>query len=266
MQSIRASVRHPQFRAGLRDMSSVSLGIAAWGLVTGVAMVKSGLSVPLALMMTFTVFAGSAQLAALPLIATSAPLWVIWATALCINLRFVIFSAQWRPFFMRFPLRERLALGYISADLSYVLFMKRFQEPRDDEGQIEYFLGGSAINWFSWQSSSVLGILLADVIPTQWGLGFAGVLALLGLTWSLMSDRATALAAAVAGAAAVAAFALPFKLNILVAIAAAVCVGLLIDGGGDGGRRVREALLRATQRRSPRLPAGPARREEGAAA
>lgn len=266
MQSIRASVRHPQFRTGIREMSSVSLGIAAWGLVTGVAMVKSGLSIPLALMMTFTVFAGSAQLAALPLIATSAPLWVIWATALCINLRFVIFSAQWRPFFMRFPLRERLALGYISADLSYVLFMKRFQEPRDDEGQIEYFLGGSAINWVSWQGASVVGILLADVIPTQWGLGFAGVLALLGLTWSLMSDRATALAAAVAGAAAVAAFALPFKLNILVAIAAAVCVGLLIDGGGDAGRRVRDALLRAAQRVSPSLPGGPARRDEGAAA
>ena len=155
-------------------MSSVSLGIGAWGLVTGVAMVKSGLSVPLALLMTFTVFAGSAQLAALPLMATGAPLWVIWATAFCVNLRFVIFSAQWRPFFMRFPLRERLALGYISADLSYVLFMKRFQEPREDEGQIEYFLGGSSINWLSWQVASVVGILLADVIPTQWGLGFAG--------------------------------------------------------------------------------------------
>ena len=249
MPSFATSFRHPQFREGLRDMSSVSLGIGAWGLVTGVAMVKSGLSVPLALLMTFTVFAGSAQLAALPLMATGAPLWVIWATAFCVNLRFVIFSAQWRPFFMRFPLRERLALGYISADLSYVLFMKRFQEPRDDEGQIEYFLGGSSINWLSWQTASVLGILLADVIPTQWGLGFAGVLALLGLACSLLSDRTTALAAAVAGAAAVAAFSLPFKLNILVAIAAAVCVGLMIEGGGgDSGRRAREALLRAAQR------------------
>ena len=29
----------------------------------------------------------------------------------------------------------------------------------------------------------------------------------------------------------------------MVAIAAAVCVGLMIDGSGDAGRRVREALL-----------------------
>jgi predicted branched-subunit amino acid permease len=255
MMSISASVRHPQFREGLRDMSSVSLGIAAWGLVTGVAMVKSGLSVPLALLMTFTVFAGSAQLAALPLMATGAPMWVIWATAVCVNLRFVIFSAQWRPFFKRLPLGPRLALGYVSADLSYVLFMKRFEEPRADQGQIEYFMGGSTINWLSWQTFSVIGIVLGDAVPTEWGLGFAGVLSLIGLTLSLVSDRATALAAAVAGAAAVAAFALPFKLNILVAIAAAVCFGLLIDGGGgDAGRRARDALLRASRRLAPGKP------------
>ena len=55
----------------------VSLGIAAWGLVTGVAMVKSGLSVPLALMMTLTVFAGSVQLTAVPLMMAGSPAWVM---------------------------------------------------------------------------------------------------------------------------------------------------------------------------------------------
>jgi predicted branched-subunit amino acid permease len=242
MSSIRAVLRHPQFRAGAQDMSGVTLGIAAWGLVTGVAMVKGGLSVPLALFMTFTVFAGSAQLAALPLMVVGAPMWVVWATALCVNLRFVIFSAQWRPFFMRFPLRERLALGYFTADLTYVLFMRRFREPRDDEGQMEYFFGGTSVNWLAWQLPSVAGILLADVVPTHWGLGFAGVLALLGLAYSLLSDRATALAAVVAGAAAVAAFALPLRLNIVAAIAAAVCVGLMIDARGGGPMRRAEAV------------------------
>lgn len=245
MHSLSQTLRHAQFRAGAREMSAVSLGIAAWGLVTGVAMVKGGLSIPLALLMTFVVYAGSAQLAALPLMMVGAPVWVVWATALCINLRFVIFSAQWRPYFMQYRLRDRLLLGYFSGDLTYVLFMKRFPEARDDEGQVEYFMGASAANWFSWQVPAVVGILLADVIPTHWGLGFAGVLALLGLTYSLISDRATALAAVVAGAAAVAAFSLPFRLHIVVAIAAAVCIGLMMDGGGDAGRRLRAALERA---------------------
>ena len=52
--------RHPEYRRGAKDMVGIALGIAAWGLVTGVAMVNSGMGVGLALMMLLLVFAGSA--------------------------------------------------------------------------------------------------------------------------------------------------------------------------------------------------------------
>ena len=221
--------RHPAFRDGAREMTGIALGLGAWGLVTGVAMVKTGLGIPLSVLMSLIVFAGSAQLASLPLIATGAPIWVVWATAACVNLRFVIFSASWRPYFAGLPLRQRLAYGYFTADLNSVMFMRRYPEPRPHPDQAPYFWGGVSVNWVTWQAMSMLGIALADTIPTQWGLGFAGTLALLGLTGSLLSDRATWIAAAVAACAAVAAFALPFKLNIVVAIAAAVAIGIVLD-------------------------------------
>ncbi|RZU00584.1 AzlC family ABC transporter permease [Rivibacter subsaxonicus] len=260
----RTTVRHPAFRVGAREMLGPSIGVAAWGLVTGVAMVKGGLSVPLALLINFTVFAGSAQLATVPLIVSGAPVWVIWATAFCVNLRFVIFSAQWRPYFLPYPRPLRLLLGYFAGDINYVLFMKRFapagtaggaeleqsESPAAHQEQLSYFWGSVLTNYSAWQIPSVIGILLAEAIPTQWGLGFAGTLALLGLAYSLLSDRATMVSAIVAGGAAVAAFALPFKLNIVVAIAAAVCVGLFIDGSGDAGRRLRVMLT--PDRRKPR--------------
>lgn len=236
--SLSATWRHPEFRLGARHMVSLALGIAAWGLVTGVAMVKSGLSVPLALFMTFFVFAGSAQLAALPLMAAGAPMWVVWAAATCVNLRFVIFSAMWRPYFARFSRRRRCMLGYFSGDLNYVMFMKRFPEPAHRvEDQMPYYWGGVATNWIAWQGSSVLGIVLANVIPTEWGLGFAGVLALLGVMCSLLGERTTWVAAGVASAAAVAAYALPLKLNIVVAIAAAVAAGLVMETAERALRR-----------------------------
>jgi len=210
-------------------MMSLSLGLSAWGMVTGVAMVKSGLGVPLSILMSVMVFAGSAQLASLPLLAAGAPLWVVWATAFCVNLRFVIFSAGWRNYFGGSPRRQRVLLGYFTTDLNYAYFLKRYPSQRPEAEQRPYFWGGVMVNWLGWQVLSLLGILLADVIPTAWGLGFAGTLALLGLTGSLLHDRATWVAAAVAGCAAVAAYALPFKLNIVVAIAAAVAVGVLMD-------------------------------------
>jgi predicted branched-subunit amino acid permease len=221
--------KDPEFARGAREMTGTALGIGAWGLLTGIAMAKSDLAMPLAVLMSLIVFAGSAQLAALPLLAGGAPLWVIWATALCVNLRFVIFSAGWRRYFGALPRGQRLRMSYFAADLNYVLFMKRFPETPPLAQGVPYFWGGVALNWTSWQVPSLIGLFVGDRIPTEWGMGFAGTLALLGLTLSLLHDRATWVAAGVAGTAAVAAYALPLKLNILVAIAAAVAIGLVMD-------------------------------------
>lgn len=233
MSRLRQWVEHPEFRQGLRDMSSVAPGLAAWGMMTGVAMIKSGMSLVEAVAMTLLVYAGSSQLAAIPLIAAGAPVLVIWATGFCVNLRFVVFSAHMRPYLMHLPRRWRLLAGYVTADLSYVMFTKRFHRPpqdaRERQAQLAYLMGGCATNWGSWQAASLLGIFLAHAVPTHWGLGFAGILALLGVACSLASSKLRLVSAGVAGAAAVAAFALPFKLNIVVAIAAAVALCLLLE-------------------------------------
>ena len=168
---LRALAADPDFRTGARDMALPSLGLAAWGLVTGITMVKSGLSVPLACGMSLLVFAGSAQLTALPLIASGAPLWVLLATAFCVNLRFVIFSAQWRLFFGHLPRARRLMTTYFAADLNFVYFVKRYPALAPAPGQQRYFWGGVAVNWPTWQACSFTGILLADRIPTHWGIG-----------------------------------------------------------------------------------------------
>jgi len=225
--------RHPECRRGFADMAGVAPGIAAWGLMTGVAMVKSGLSTVEALLMATTVFAGSSQLAAMPLIQAGAPMWVILATGFCVNLRFVVFSAHLRPYLMHLPRWQRLVTGYLSADLTYVLFTKHYPQPgaNADEraAQMAYLAGNGGINWASWVTSSVVGVILANFVPTSWGLGFAGILALVGMLASLANTRMRWVSAGVAGSAAVAAFALPLKLNILVAIAAAVTVCLLLE-------------------------------------
>ncbi len=210
-------------------------GLAAWGLMTGVAMVKSGLSVAESLAMTFTVFAGSSQLAAMPLLVAGAPLWVVLATGFCVNLRFVVFSLHLRPYFMHQPLWRRLISGYLTTDISYVMFVQRYPQPAQWEdaatlrAQEAYLAGGCAVNWATWMAASVLGIVLANAVPVHWGLGFAGILALLGVACSLASSRLRLVSASIAGAAAVAAFALPFRLNIVVAICAAVAVCLSLD-------------------------------------
>ena len=68
-------------------------------------------------------------------------------------------------------------------------------EPTPAPGQLSYLVGGAAWNWVSWQIPALLGIALADRIPTDWDLGFAGVLALLGLAYSTIAGRNSSIAA-----------------------------------------------------------------------
>ncbi len=218
--------RRPTFREGIVNMAPMALGIGAWGLMTGVAMVKSGMSVIEALAMTFLVYAGSSQLAAIPLLVAGAPAWVILATGFCVNLRFVVFSLHLRPYLMYMPRWRRILHGYLTADLSYATFTARYPAPpagvEEQRAQEAYLTGGYFITWSSWMGMSTVGIALANLIPQTWGLAFAGVLSLIGILCSMATTRLRVLAALIAGATAVAAYALPLKLNIVAAIGVAV--------------------------------------------
>lgn len=221
--------RTTMFREGIRDTLPMTIGIVAWGVVAGVAMAKSGMGVPLALFMSFATYAGSAQIAALPLITSDAPMWVVWATTLCVCLRFMAFSFQYRPYFVHLPRKQRIALSFVMGDTNFVLFIRRFPECKPGIAYEQYFLGSATVTFLAWQTSITTGILAGNVIPPSWGLGFAGTMALLALTCTQLRDRASWAAALVAACAAVAAYALPLRLNIVVAIAAAVSIGILGD-------------------------------------
>jgi predicted branched-subunit amino acid permease len=233
---LRENYRHPAFREAARNMLPLATGISAWGLMTGVAMVKSGMSVVEALAMTFLVYAGSSQLAAIPLIVAGAPAWVILATGFCVNLRFVVFSLHLRPYMMHMPRWRRMVNGYLTADMSYAMFTRRFPTPGTAPSQWreeEAFLSGNYfVTWSSWMGASVIGVALGNLIPASWGLGFAGVLCLVAVLCSLANTPLRKLSALVAGAAAVAAYALPLKLNIVIAILTAVAVSFWLERRG----------------------------------
>lgn len=203
-------------------------------------MVKTGLTEWQALGMTFAVFAGTAQMAALPLIAADAPVWVVLLTATVVNLRFVIFSATLWPYLRRFPLRKRLLLGYVTADIAAAVFVSRYtQAPADERGgteQVWFLLGVTSAIWLAWQVLSIVGIFIAGGIPGAWGLDFAAILALLGLTLPMINSRPALAGAAVAAVIAVAAANFPLKLGLVAAVIAGTAVAMSAEIAFDRTR------------------------------
>src|SRR5258708_8952177 len=109
-------------REGALDSAGLLVGIVPWGLVAGVAMVSAGLTQTQAVAMSVLVFAGTAQLAVLPLLVAKAPLWVMGATALVVNLRYAIYSAVLPPHFRPPPRLWRLLLPHITAYREFAPF------------------------------------------------------------------------------------------------------------------------------------------------
>jgi predicted branched-subunit amino acid permease len=224
------SERRVAFRLGQRAILPSLPGAFAWGLISGVAMVKGGLTVPWAIAMSLLVYAGSAQLAALPLIVAGAPLWVIVATGLITNLRFVIYSAALRPHFADRSLRVRAALGYFMTDFTFTRFMRSVQEGSlPGQNRDAWFAGVCSSNWITWQVSALTGIIGASYVPTEWGLEFTGTLALVALVGPSLNARPAVVGAIIAGLVALIAYPLPFKLGLFCGAIAGITAATLTD-------------------------------------
>lgn len=222
--------RRAEFRRGIRDIMPLTPGLIAWGLVTGVAMVKSGLPIPWAIIITLTAYAGSAQLSVLPLLTTDAPMWIVAITALLTNLRFVIYAAALRSSFAEYSTRHRTLMGYLIGDFSFITYMNRRNREGDFAHRDAYYLGMCAFNWSVWQLTSLVGIAAAAFIPTEWGLEFAGLLALVALLVPLLREQPALAGAVVAATIAVVGHAWPFKSGMLLGVVAGIAVATTVAG------------------------------------
>ena len=238
MNAIIEDERRAAWREGARDFLSPLIGVAAWGLVTGVAMAQSTLSTPQAVALSLFAFAGSAQLAALPLIAGLAPVWVTVLTALVVNLRFVIYSAALARPLGHLSFRHRLWLSYLVGDMPFVLYSRRVAGNPDWPQRDAYLSGMVVTNWIGWHASSLAGLALGASVPREWGLELAGTLALLALLIPMVIRRPpAAVGVGVTSAVALATYRFPLHLGVLVAIAAGVSAALATDWALGRGRR-----------------------------
>ncbi|ARP96267.1 AzlC family ABC transporter permease [Bordetella genomosp. 13] len=230
--------RQAAFRAGVHAIAPALIATGTWGLVTGVAMVKSGLTESMALAMTLLMYAGSAQLTSLPLIAAGAPLWLIFAAGFVVNLRFLIFGAALQPYFRQLSWPKRLALGYFTTDMGFVLFMPRYGDAaeRGTREQLWFYIGSIAPGWFVWQASSIAGILLGTLVPTEWSLDFAAVLALLAITVPLASSKPVLISMLAAGITAWVGQVLPLRLGLAAAVVAGIAAGIMAERYLKGGK------------------------------
>jgi predicted branched-subunit amino acid permease len=117
----------------------------------------------------------------------------------------------------------------VSGDMTVALFLQRYPDERPAPGKLSYLKGLMYPNWVAWQVGSIAGIFLGSAVPPQWGLGFAGTLAIICITVPLIVNKAALCGVLVAGTVAVLAVGLPYKLGLLAAVVVGMLAAMVVE-------------------------------------
>jgi predicted branched-subunit amino acid permease len=117
----------------------------------------------------------------------------------------------------------------VRARLPVAMFIERVTREGEFAHRDAWFLGACGLNWLVWQVASIVGIVATTAVPSEWGLQFAGTLALLALAILACLQWPTLAGAAVAAPVAVLTRNLPLGLGLLVGMVAGIVAAILVD-------------------------------------
>ena len=210
--------------------------VGPFAFIFGVIASDAGLDMLQFLAMTFLVVAGAAQFTAIQLMLDQAPLLVVIATALAVNLRMAMYSASITPHIGDVPLWKRAVLAYLLVDQSYAVGMTRFEaEPQmTTRAKISYYLGAVSPVLPLWFIASVLGALVGRGIPPEYALDFAIPLTFIAIVAPGLRTLAHVVAATVAVVASLLLAWLPFNVGVIIAGLLAMAAGAEMERRTQG--------------------------------
>ncbi|WP_209424401.1 AzlC family ABC transporter permease [Pararhodobacter sp. SW119] len=219
------------FLQGLRDSLPFLLVVVPFGMVFGVVATEAGLSLAQTMGFSVGVFAGASQLAALQLMSANAPVLIVMATALAVNLRLAMYSASLAPYLGAAPVWQRAIVAWLLVDQSYALAHARYESsPRMPiPARFAYYLGSVTLIVPFWCVASYLGAVLGNRIPAGLPVDFAVPITFLAVIAPMLRTLAHVAAALTSVVGVLAFAALPFNLGLLVAALIAMVVGARVE-------------------------------------
>ncbi|NCO21231.1 MAG: branched-chain amino acid ABC transporter permease [Rhodobacterales bacterium] len=219
------------YRRGIRDGAPFIIVLAPFSLLFGVVATEAGLT--LAQMMGFNVLviAGAAQFTAVSLMQEGAPIAIVLATALAVNLRMAMYSASLVPHLGAAALWQRAIASYMNVDQTYassILEYERHPEMTPDE-KMAYFFGISTPIVPCWFGFAIVGAAVGASIPPAFALDFALPIAFIAMVAPALRTLAHVAAAFTSMVMALTLAWVPSGLGLLIAAGCAMGVGALVE-------------------------------------
>lgn len=217
-----------KFVAGARDVLGISLGVIPFGLVMGQVCAMYGYSVERTVVSNLMLYAGTAQLTAIELMAKQAAPLVVIATGLFINARYVLYSAALSPSLAGERKRTKLVMAYLLTDQAYAVLTANEKNLKSTGQLIAYYLGASVVVALFWHLSVVAGYTLGNLLSSRLALDAAIPLSFVALIGPKLGEKKHALVALVSASLAILFNGLPFGSGLLVSAVLGVLLGTFL--------------------------------------
>lgn len=216
---------------GVRAGVPFLLVVMPFGLLFGVVATEAGLTTWQTMVFSSVVFAGASQFAALQLMVENAPMAIVVATALAVNLRMAMYSASLAIYLGDAPFLTRALVAYLNVDQSYAVAVNTFEDEPDmnTAQRVSYFLGAVTPIVPMWILATALGVWLGEGIPPSMALDFAVPICFLAIIAPMMRTLAHMLAAVTSIVMALLLAGVPYNLGLLIAAVAAMMVGAQVE-------------------------------------
>ncbi|MCM2352013.1 MAG: AzlC family ABC transporter permease [Pseudobdellovibrio sp.] len=162
-----------QFRRGFKSMLPIAPGIIPFGAVMGTVSADAHMSFFQTVSMNAIVFAGASQIAAVELMKYQAAIWVVVATGLIINLRFLLYSAALSPVVQQEPFAKKLFSAFCVTDQSYAVMSAKQDKFRTNHEAVEFYIGSCVCMLIVWHSSVMAGYVFGNFAPKSISLDYA---------------------------------------------------------------------------------------------
>lgn len=226
----RLEYRSPYWE-GFRSGIPFVLVSGPFAMLFGVVATEAGLSLLQTMSFSLVVVAGAAQFAAIQQMNDGAPVLIVLAIALAVNLRMAMYSAALAPYLGGTPVWKRALAAYMLFDQNYALSAVTFEirPEMSSADRLSYFIGATTPLVFSWYAMTLVGALVGESIPPEFALDFALPITFLSLIGPALRTPAHVAAALVSVAGALVLSFLPFNTGLLVAAVAAMMVGAQVE-------------------------------------
>lgn len=207
-----------------------------FGLLFGVLASEAGFDLLQVLGMGFLVIAGASQFAALAQMQDNAPVIMVLAASLAVNLRMAMYSASIGPYLQDSPIWQRAIAAYILVDNVYAISISEYtlREHMNTASKMAFYFGVAAAAAPAWYISIFLGAWLGTSIPPEYALDFTPALVFIAVVAPMLRTRAHYAAAATSVIVALLFDSLPFSSGLLVAGFAAMIVGSEVERRNEG--------------------------------